>query len=198
MSGERGEIMLTKIETKNAKVREITSRRDGRSMPRSERSSINDSARSGLRPESSEDLQDSTVNVKIVLNSLWISMMFVFAYVDIFGFWRADVINGALDGKVPVSGFKINQTFLVIITLYIIIPSLMIVFSLVAPARINRPMNIVCSLIYAATVVGSMIGETWTYYLLGSVVEVILLLNLARVAWTWPRLSVPRTGGLHV
>jgi Family of unknown function (DUF6326) len=189
--------MLTKIETQNAKVKEITSRPEGRSIP-SSLSSTDDPVKSSVRPESRrEDLQDSKVNVKIVLSSLWVSMMFVFAYVDIFGYLRADVINGALNGKVPVSDFKINQTFLTIITLYIIIPSLMVVFSLVAPARINRPANIVASLIYAATVVASMIGEKWTYYLLGSAVEVLLLLNLARVAWTWPRLSVPRSG-LHV
>ena len=41
---------------------------------------------------------DQRVNVKVVLSGLWVSMLFVFAYVDIFGFWRADVINGALDG----------------------------------------------------------------------------------------------------
>jgi hypothetical protein len=191
--------MLTKIETQNAKVKEFKYRPDGRPMPSSPRSSKNDPVKSSMRPESRpEDLQDSKVNVKIVLSSLWISMMFVFAYVDIFSYWRADVINGALNGKVPVSGFKINQAFLVIITLYIIIPSLMVVFSLVAPARVNRPANIVASLTYAITVVAAMIGETWTYYLLGSVVEVILLLNLARVAWTWPRLSVPRSSGLRV
>ena len=39
---------------------------------------------------------DSGVNVKVVLSGLWVSMLFVFAYVDIFGFWRTDVINGAL------------------------------------------------------------------------------------------------------
>ncbi len=39
---------------------------------------------------------DPKVNVKVVLSGLWVSMLFVFAYVDIFGFWRTDVINGAL------------------------------------------------------------------------------------------------------
>jgi len=40
------------------------------------------------------NLHDTKVDVKIVLSGLWIAMLFVFAYVDIFGFWRADVING--------------------------------------------------------------------------------------------------------
>lgn len=52
------------------------------------------------------NLHDARVDVKSVLSGLWVSMLFVFAYVDIFGFWRADVINGALEGKVPAGGSR--------------------------------------------------------------------------------------------
>lgn len=135
----------------------------------------------------SAELHDAKLDVKVVLCGLWISMLFVFAYVDIFGFWRADVINGALAGTVPGPGFEINQTYLFLTTLYILIPSLMVIVSLVAPARINRPANVVVSLIYLASVVVSMIGETWIYFILGSVIEAMLLLAIARAAWTWPR-----------
>lgn len=132
------------------------------------------------------DLHDTRVDVKVVLCGLWISMLFVFAYIDIFGFWRADVINGALVGKVPGAGFEINQVFLVFTTAYILIPSLMVIFSLLAPARMNRTTNIVVSLTYLASVVVFSVGESWIYYILGSVVEVVLLVAIARVAWTWP------------
>ena len=135
------------------------------------------------------DLHDTKVDVKVALCGLWISSLFVFAYVDIFGFWRADVINGALVGKVPGPGFKINQAFLVLTTIYILIPSLMVIVSLLAPARVNRTTNIVVSLTYLASVIASIFGETWIYFILGSVVEMILLLAIARVAWTWPRRS---------
>ena len=133
------------------------------------------------------DLQDTRVDVKVILSGLWISMLFVFAYVDIFGFWRADVIEGALAGTIPGVGFEIGQRFLVLTTIYVLIPSLMVVVSLLAPARINRSANIVVSLIYIASVVVSMISETWIYFILGSVVEVLLLLAIVRIAWTWSR-----------
>lgn len=128
---------------------------------------------------------DPKVNVKVVLAGLWVSMLFVFAYVDIFGFWRDDVINGALDGRVPGAGFDINQTFLALTTLYVLIPALMVTFSLVAPAKINRPTNIGVSVLYALSVIASAVGETWAYYIIGSVVEVLLLLAIAGVAWFW-------------
>ena len=88
------------------------------------------------------ELSDTKLDVKVVLSGLWIAMLFVFAYVDIFAFWRADVIEGALAGKVPGAGFEIGQTFLALCTIYILIPSLMIVVSLLAPARLNRAVNI--------------------------------------------------------
>ena len=94
------------------------------------------------------DLQDSKVPDNIVLSSLWTSTLFVFAYVDIFGFWRADVINGALNGIVPGAGLRIDQTFLALSTASILIPSLMIVASLLLPARVNRLTNIIISLLY--------------------------------------------------
>lgn len=114
-------------------------------------------------------------------------MLLVFAYVDIFGFWRADVINGALAGKVPGVGLQITQTILVLCTIYVLIPSLMVMVSLLTPARINRKANIVVSLIYLASVLVAIVGETWVYFILGSVVEAMLLLAIARVAWSWPR-----------
>jgi hypothetical protein len=144
------------------------------------------------------DLQDTKVDVKVQLSGLWVCLVFVFAYVDIFGFWRADVINGALAGKVPGPGFEINQTFLSYTTLYILIPSLMVVFSLLAPARVSRTTNIVISLVYMASVAVTVIGETWIYYFLGSAVEVLLLLAIARAAWTWPRRPASLTTGHRV
>jgi Family of unknown function (DUF6326) len=142
------------------------------------------------------DYHDTRVDVKVVLAGLWTAMLFVFAYVDIFGFWRADVINRALLKEVPGTSFEINQAFLVLATIYILIPSLMVVVSLIAPAKTNRTTNIIASLIYAVSVVLSLIDETWIYYILGSVVEVILLLVIARTAWTWPRRSAAATGAI--
>jgi hypothetical protein len=88
-----------------------------------------------MNPKQIGGRDDQRVNVKVVLSGLWVSMLFVFAYVDIFGFWRADVINGALDGRVPGAGFDVDQTFLALTTVYILVPSLMVAFSLIAPAR---------------------------------------------------------------
>jgi len=130
--------------------------------------------------------QDTKIDVKLVLSALWIAMLIVFAYVDIFGFFRADVLHAALDGKVAVLGLTVDQMFLVFTTVYILIPTLMVFLSLVLRPRVNRIANIALSIIYALTIIGGAIGE-WNYYILGSAVEVVLLVAIVRTAWTWPK-----------
>ena len=133
--------------------------------------------------------QDTKIDVKLVLSALWIAMLIVFAYVDIFGFFRADVLHAALDGKVAALGLTVDQMFLVFTTVYILIPTLMVFLSLVLRPRVNRIANIALSIIYALTIIGGAIGE-WNYYILGSAVEVVLLVAIVRTAWTWPRSQV--------
>ncbi|MFN8192244.1 MAG: DUF6326 family protein [Nocardioidaceae bacterium] len=132
-------------------------------------------------------LEDRPVDRKVVLSGLWVAIMFVFAYVDIFGFWRADVIKGALDGAVPGVGFEINQRFLILTTLYVLIPSLMVLASLVLPARVNRVTQLVVAPLYLVSIVIACLEETWVYFLMGSAVEVLLLGVTTWLAWSWPR-----------
>ncbi len=131
--------------------------------------------------------ENTPVEVKVVLSALWIAMLFVFAYVDIFGFFRTDVLNAALEGKVGSTGLAVDQIFLTATLFYILLPCLMVVLSLVLRPRANRITNIAVSLLYAVSIVASCIGETWLYYFVGSAVEVVLLLAIARTAWRWSR-----------
>jgi hypothetical protein len=136
------------------------------------------------------EYQDTKIDVKLVLSALWIAMLIVFAYVDIFGFLRADVVDAALDGKMAATGITVDQVFLVFTTVYILIPTLMVFLSLALRPRVNRIVNIVVALFYAVSIIASGIGEGWVYYILGSVVEVVLLVAIVRTAWTWPRTQV--------
>lgn len=147
-----------------------------------------------VKNRAAAEYQDTRVDIKIVLSALWVAMLMVFAYVDIFGFYRADILEAALDGAVGTTGFSVNQAFLTSVLVYILLPTLMVVLALVLKPRVNRVLNIVVSLLYALSITASCIGETWVYYLLGSAVEVVLLLAITRLAWTWP---APEIGSAH-
>ena len=113
-------------------------------------------------------------------------MMFVFAYVDIFGFFRSDVLKAALDGKAATTGFEVNLVFLTFALIYILRAVLMVVLSLLLTPPVNRIVNIVVSALYIITIIVAAVGEKWFYYLIGSFVEVILLVAIAGIAWKWP------------
>jgi Family of unknown function (DUF6326) len=128
--------------------------------------------------------EPSPVNVRIKISALWTSMLFVFAYVDLFSLYRADFRRDLEAGE--VGGFTVDQAFLVGTTVYVVIPSLMVFGALVLRPRVDRIANIALSIVYALTIVAGAIGE-WSYFILGSVIEVALLAAVVYYAWTWPK-----------
>ncbi|HHL43046.1 MAG TPA: hypothetical protein ENJ42_05465 [Hellea balneolensis] len=124
------------------------------------------------------------IDMRLKIAAVWSSLLFIFADVDMVAFFRADVLQDALAGKVAV--FTVDQSFLLLTTLYVIIPSLMISLSLILPPRANRLTNIIVAAVYALTILGSCIGEVWIYYWVGSLTEVLLLLVILRYAWKMP------------
>jgi hypothetical protein len=122
------------------------------------------------------------IDVRIRMSALWAATMFLFAYVDLFSLYRADMRQALDEGR--VAAFDVGQPFLLGVTLYVMVPSLMIYLTLVMPRRVNRVVTIVVAAVYAVTIAGSAIGE-WGYFVLGSAVEVVLLAIVIHHAWTW-------------
>lgn len=131
--------------------------------------------------------QDYWINPRVKIAALWTSMLFVFVYVDLFSLYRADIRADIEAGK--MFAFTIGQGFLLGVTIYIVLPSLMLFLSLVLSARVTRIANIVASVLYAVTIAGSAIGESNYYYILGSLIEAALLAGVVYYAWTWPKAS---------
>ena len=133
-------------------------------------------------------LEDVKIPVKLKLSALWAATLFLYAYGDIFGFFRPDVIESVKAGK--IAGFQINQGFLLAVSIYILIPSAMVFLTLVLKPEVNRWANLIVSVAYFATIVLSAIGETWAYYVFLSLAESLLTLLIAWHAWKWPQQQV--------
>ena len=133
-------------------------------------------------------LEDVKIPVKLKLSALWAATLFLYAYGDIFGFFRPDVIESVKAGK--IAGFQINQVFLLAVSIYILIPSAMVFLTLVLKPEVNRWANLIVSVAYFATIVLSAIGETWAYYVFLSLAESVLTLLIAWHAWKWPQQQV--------
>lgn len=129
-------------------------------------------------------LQPFPVNVRLKISALWAALLFVFAYIDLFSLYRSDVRAEIEAGE--IGGFAIGEGLLLATTAYVVIPSLMVFGALVLRPGVNRMANMALGALYALTIVASAIGE-WSYYVLGSAVEVVLLAGIVSYAWTWPR-----------
>jgi len=129
-------------------------------------------------------LEDVKINIKIKLSALWATVMFIYLYVDIFGFFKPGVIEDAIAGKVWT--FQITQVWLLGVIILMTIPSLMVFLSLVLPVKVNRWANIIVGILYIVVTLGMTIGESYAFYIFGSIVEALLLLLIVVYAWKWP------------
>jgi hypothetical protein len=134
---------------------------------------------------SSSTFEDVRIGVRLKISALWIGMLFLFAYGDIFGFFSPGQIEEVVAGE--ISGIEITQAFLLAISVYIAIASVMIFLTLVLRPAVCRWTNIVLAILFSISIVASAIGETDGYYVFLSVAEVALLLLIVRYAWLWPR-----------
>lgn len=129
-------------------------------------------------------LQDTRIDVKVKLAALWASVMFIYVYVDIVGFYRPGVVQDILDEK--VGPFDISQTWALGALGLMIIPSLMVFLSVALPARVNRLANLIVGAFFLFVSIVNVIGESWAYIYVGAAVEAVILGLILRQAWRWP------------
>ena len=143
-------------------------------------------------------LDDRRMPVQAKLAAAWTSLMFLYIYVDYLHLYKPGTIDDILDGV--VYEFDISQTLLTIFLASMAVPSLMIVLSVILPARANRVINLVVASVQVPYTAFNVVGESWTYFytgppfVLGLVLELILLAVILRYAWTWQgRTTSPAT-----
>ena len=133
---------------------------------------------------SSTLIEDAKVGVRLKISALWVTLMFLYAYGDIFGFFKPGRIEEIASGK--ISGIDISEAFLFAVSVYVAVASVMIFLTLVLRPAVARWSNVVLAVLYIATIVGAAFGESAYYWFL-SVLEIAVLLLIVRYAWTWPR-----------
>ncbi len=129
-------------------------------------------------------LQDTRIDVKVKLAALWASVMFIYVYVDIVGFYKPGVVEDILAEK--VGSLDISQTWALGALGLMIIPSLMVFLSVALPARVNRMANLIVGSFFLFVSIVNVVGESWAYIYLGAAVEVVILVLIIRYAWRWP------------
>jgi hypothetical protein len=129
--------------------------------------------------------EEAPATIRLKLSALWVSVMFLFVYVDILYFYVPGTIEDILIGR--VWEFDITQGWALGAMALMAIPSLMVFLSVALPAAAARRTNLVVAGVFLLMSIGNVVGEAWLFIWLGSAVEVTLLLLVMRHAWIWPR-----------
>lgn len=130
-------------------------------------------------------LENPKVNVKIVIASAWAAMMALYIYCDYFSLYRPGHFADIAAGKM---GFMaISQASLFSAGILMAIPALMILMSVLLPARANRPANCIASCLYILVNFGNLVGETWIYYIMFGVLELAIAVYILVSSIRWPR-----------
>ena len=139
-----------------------------------------------LTPNGKGPLEDS-IRIRFQLAAAWTSAMFLYAYADIIHFTLQpgsleEIASGELGGMAITGPALFGAAALMTCT------SLMIVVSALLRPRISRWINIVYGGISTLMIpVLAFTGETWGYYYLFNLVEVLLTAYIVWLAISWPR-----------
>lgn len=127
----------------------------------------------------------TSLNLKLILAAIWTSFMFLYTYVDIFGFYMPKKIESIMAGKVFT--FDITPTFFLITMVLVAIPAFMIFLSVTLPNRLNRWVNPVVAVIFIPYMLFNLVGEAWPHMYFAAVLEVIQLLMIVWYARKLPK-----------
>ena len=136
---------------------------------------------------------DHGVNVKIKLSALWITLMLFYIYADILGFYSPGIIESVMTGK--IAGIELSEGYLVIMAVWMAVPSLMVVLSLVLQASINRWVNLVVAVLSLVILAFTFfVGDFSIRYTIQALIEALLIILIIGYAWTWPRRAAGESG----
>ena len=132
-------------------------------------------------------MKDPKINIKLKLALSWVALMFLYIYNDILSLYQPGHVADLAEGH--SQGMVFTQSILLGAAVLMALPGLMVILSVALPARANRLANIAMGAFHILVLIGTQfIGEeaVWYYWRLYEVLELILMIYIVRMAWTWP------------
>lgn len=128
--------------------------------------------------------QDFPINVKLIISSLWVAVMFCYVYGDYIEVYVPGVIANAMEVTSAKEGIQLE---FFAVALLMSVPSVMIFLTLVLKPRINRWLNIIIPTLYIVLLIAINLQTTWAFYLYLTAIEILLSIYTVWYAWSWPK-----------
>jgi hypothetical protein len=124
------------------------------------------------------------------LAAAWASVMFMYAYADLLGFYDRTLIESILNGNMPVFG-RITPAVRLGIAVMMSVPAIMIFASAVVRRNVARWANMIAGVGFSLVIVATLIMGPPLYYRYFGVLEVALTVYVAWTAYRWGRQGQP-------
>jgi hypothetical protein len=132
------------------------------------------------------ELDDEKISVKIKLATLWASLMFLYTYGDILGFYTPGNLEQLISGE--IEGIQLTEGLLIVNAVTMTIQSVMIFLSVALKANENRWANLILGVFAAVVlVVATYVGGIDVRYAIQASVELVLIALILWHAWKWPK-----------
>jgi Family of unknown function (DUF6326) len=133
------------------------------------------------------------LDMKALLSTLWIFVLFNIAFRDIHEILRPGFLEEVMTGT--VNGVQMTEGFLLLGGMMMEIPIGMVLLSRVLPYRANRWANIIAGPIAIALIVVGAPSDLDDMYF--AIIEVVSLLLIVWYAWKWPSPELSPNNGLQ-
>ena len=122
-----------------------------------------------------------TKEIKTILSTLWIVVMFNMAFADILGLFEPGILEQIMKGSVDDLHF--TSELMLVMAFVLEIPIAMIILSRILKYKANRLANIIASVLTILFIIG---GASLTpSYLFFATAEVVCIIFIILITWGW-------------
>ena len=138
----------------------------------------------------STGLQDFKINVRIKLSALWIVLMLLYIYGDVFSMFIPVRLKGLLEGDSGAG--PTTSPVLLAYTLVVLIPIIMVFGSLTLKPKTARIISIIVGVMYTliqliTVTMLTPLKPMWYFYILLGLLESVVTILIIGYAWRWPK-----------
>ncbi len=130
-------------------------------------------------------LKSFEVPPPLKLSAAWAATVLCYIYCDYFALYVPGKVQSILEGDGPFG--PVSQWSLLGAGVLLIIPSTMVLLSVVLPATASRCFSLVFGAIYTLIMGLLAVMASWYFYKVFAVVETVLTTTIFWIAWRWPK-----------
>ncbi len=122
---------------------------------------------------------------RVRLTALWAALMFLYLHADFFALFPQGHLGQIIAGR--IGPLDVTQMSLFLASLLMALPAAMVALTPLLPTTPCRWANVGMGGLYTLVNIGTVVGESWAFYLFYGALETILTVSIAVFSYLWLR-----------